>query len=137
MGPLQRDFAGFIRLRISEHTLHSWDIRVVTDPAAVLAPDAVPMVLGALPMVAQYTGTSHGSTAGFRIDTRAPDGHYRVDLSADGVSIATAAAGPPDLTLPAEALVRLVYGRLPPAQTPPFDGSEEALSELRRTFPGI
>jgi hypothetical protein len=53
------------------------------------------------------------------------------------VSIAPAGRdGAADLELPAEALVRLVYGRLDPGHTPPFAGSPELLEELRRVFPG-
>ena len=41
------------------------------------------------------------------------------------------------MVLPAEALVRLVYGRLDPDHTPSFDGDEADLDELRRAFPGV
>jgi hypothetical protein len=41
----------------------------------------------------------------------------------------------PDLVLPAEALIRLVYGRLDPEHTPPVGGTAD-LDELRRVFPG-
>ena len=42
----------------------------------------------------------------------------------------------PDLVLPSEALVRLVYGRLDPDHTPPVRGPAD-LDVLRRAFPGI
>jgi hypothetical protein len=42
----------------------------------------------------------------------------------------------PDLELPAEAFVRLVYGRLDPAHTPPVSGTAD-LDELRSVFPGV
>lgn len=42
-----------------------------------------------------------------------------------------------DITMPAEAFIRLVYGRLDPAHTPPSDGDTAHLDELRRAFPGI
>ena len=45
--------------------------------------------------------------------------------------------GPADLTLPAEAFVRLVYGRLDPDHTPAFEGDPADLDTLRRTFPGV
>jgi hypothetical protein len=41
----------------------------------------------------------------------------------------------PDMVLPAEALVRLVYGWLDPDHTPQVRGTAD-LDELRRIFPG-
>ena len=46
------------------------------------------------------------------------------------------AEGLPELRLPAEALVRLVYGRLDPAHTPAGVSGAD-LDELRQLFPGF
>jgi hypothetical protein len=43
----------------------------------------------------------------------------------------------PDLELPSEAFIRLVYGRLDPGHTPAVSGSASLLDELRRAFPGF
>jgi hypothetical protein len=43
----------------------------------------------------------------------------------------------PELRLPAEALVRLVYGRLDPAHTPAVEARGVDIDELRRIFPGF
>jgi hypothetical protein len=43
----------------------------------------------------------------------------------------------PDLELPSEAFIRLVYGRLDPAHTPEVSGRPTVLEELRRAFPGF
>jgi hypothetical protein len=43
----------------------------------------------------------------------------------------------PALRLPAEAVVRLVYGRLDPAHTPPVGSQEVDLDDLRPIFPGF
>jgi hypothetical protein len=49
----------------------------------------------------------------------------------DGVAAA-------DLTLPAEAFVRLVYGRLDRAHTPSsVTGDTARLADLRKAFPGF
>jgi hypothetical protein len=42
-----------------------------------------------------------------------------------------------ELRLPAEAVLRLVYGRLDREHTPPADGSAVDLDQLRATFPGF
>jgi hypothetical protein len=61
--------------------------------------------------------------------------------SGETVSLVPSEAGEdtelPELRLPAEALVRLVYGRLDPAHTPPVETRGVDLDELRRLFPGF
>jgi hypothetical protein len=53
------------------------------------------------------------------------------------VSLAlSAGAGEPDLVLPAEAFIRLVYGRLDADHTPAVAGSAD-LDALRAAFPGV
>jgi uncharacterized protein (TIGR03083 family) len=138
MGPMTFDYAGFLRLRINEHVLHSWDIAVVLDPTAALPADGAAVVIEAVPMIARFAGKPTGVVKPLRVHTTEPDRRFVVDLSADGVSIAQDdAAGAFDLELPAEAFVRLVYGRLDPDHTPAFEGAEENLEELRRAFPGV
>ena len=44
--------------------------------------------------------------------------------------------GESDLEMPAEAFVRLLYGRLDPAHTPPIAGDPALLERLRATYPG-
>jgi hypothetical protein len=41
-----------------------------------------------------------------------------------------------DVEMAAEAMIRLVYGRLDPAHTRPLHGAD-AVDELRRVFPGV
>ena len=45
--------------------------------------------------------------------------------------------GLPELRLSAEAFLRLVYGRLGPAHTPPVEAGGVDLDELRQLFPGL
>jgi uncharacterized protein (TIGR03083 family) len=138
VGPMRLDFGGFVRLRVNEHTVHTWDIAVAFDPTAVLAPDAVDTVLLALPMIATFVGKPTGTTRDVTVRTTTPDHRFVISLSADGVAVArTDDDVAPDLVLPAEALIRLVYGRLDKDHTPRFEGAEPDLDELRRAFPGI
>ena len=57
------------------------------------------------------------------------------EWAASGRRRAVDAAVAPDLVLPAEAFVRLVYGRLDPDHTPAVRGTAD-LAELRAVFPG-
>ncbi len=69
--------------------------------------------------------------------TTGPERTFLVVLGPDEVSLSPADPGAdPDLVLPAEALVRLVYGRLDPGHTPPVEGTAD-LDELRAVFPGF
>jgi hypothetical protein len=61
---------------------------------------------------------------------------FAIDLAPESVTFGrTRTAAPADITLPAEAFARLVYGRLDPEHTPP--GEQGAvLDVLRAVFPG-
>jgi hypothetical protein len=63
----------------------------------------------------------------------------RIQPEAAAVTLTAAGGedGPPDLRLPAEAFIRLVYGRLDSAHTPPVETGSTHLDELRRLFPGL
>jgi hypothetical protein len=43
----------------------------------------------------------------------------------------------PDLELPADALIRLVFGRLDPDHSPATAAEAPYLDELRQVFPGF
>jgi uncharacterized protein (TIGR03083 family) len=138
MGPMSFDYGGFLRLRINEHVLHSWDIAVVFRPDEGLPSDAVGTVLEALPMIARFSGKPTGSTKALRVRTTAPERQFVIELGVDDVSISSDdSPGTPDLELPGEAFVRLVYGRLDPDHTPRFEGAAADLDELRGAFPGV
>jgi uncharacterized protein (TIGR03083 family) len=140
MGPMDLDLAGFLRLRLNEHAVHTWDVAVGFDPEATLAPDAVPLVLDAVSMLAGFSGRPSESPQEFRIRTVGPDRRFTVSSTPDGVTLAPddgAGDATADIALPTEAFVRLVYGRLDPAHTPPVEGAEETLDALRHTFPGF
>jgi uncharacterized protein (TIGR03083 family) len=134
------DLAGFARTRLSEHAVHSWDIAVTLDPAAALAPDAAGLVVDALGQLAAWTGKPDGTKRRLHVSTSGPQRDFTLETS-EAVMLEPAAAGEGDesgeLRLPAEALIRLVYGRLDPAHTPPVETRGVDLDELRPMFPGF
>ena len=136
MGPLTLDFPTFAGLRLNEHVLHTWDVEVALQGAATLAADAVPLVVDNLGMIARFTARPVGEPRTIAIRTTDPSRDVTVTIGADGVEYAGSGSGEPDLVLPAEALCRLVYGRLDPDHTPAYTGDGEALDVLRRVFPG-
>jgi uncharacterized protein (TIGR03083 family) len=143
------DLATYLTVRLSEVTLHDWDIRVAFDPAATLAAPAVPLLIGILitgaAEVSDATTASRLAPAELLIATREPDGRYQLTID-DGLSLrllddAAAVAHQPDagrLELPTEALMRLVAGRLDPDHTPArtVTAGRPTLDDLRKLFPG-
>ena len=72
------------------------------------------------------------------VSTSAPERGFTLAIGSDSLELTTSAlALAPDLELPTEAFIRLVYGRLDPAHTPAVSGSLTLLDELRAAFPGF
>ena len=136
LGPMSIDFDGLVALRLNEHALHTWDIEVTVDPAATVLPEATVCVIDGLERVAGFTARSTGNERTIHIVTTDPRRGVTVVLADDTVSFAYGEpVAEPDVLLPAEACIRLVYGRLDPEHA---GGVEESpvLDELRRVFPG-
>ena len=137
MGPLSLGFNEFAGLRLNEHVFHTWDVAVVLDHGARLPRDATALVVDNLGLIARFSGRPEGQERTITVETSDPERLVGVHLSPDGVELTAGESGrEPDLSLPAEALSRLVYGRLDPDHTPAFAGDPALLAELRSVFPG-
>jgi len=138
MGPLSVDFDGFVGLRLNEHAFHTWDIEVTLDAAATIPTMIAERVVDNLGLITRFTAKPSDGPATIDIRTTAPQRHFTLELTADGAVLAPAAGdtSAADLELPAEALARLVYGRLDPAHAPAFVGSLALVERLRAAFPG-
>ena len=136
-----RDLANLLQLRLSEHAVHTWDIVVASDPAATVSEDAVRLVVDNLAVVARYTGQAHDQPVSVEVRTTRPERAFHLDLGPSGVELKPSyddTEASAELVLPAEAFVRLVYGRLDPDHTPATVTSTGVdLDSLRRTFPGV
>jgi hypothetical protein len=135
------DLTGFLRMRISEHVVHTWDITVALDPSSTIPPGLAAQVLGNVPMVAGWSGQKTVEQVSVEVRTTDPEHAFHLDLGPGGVGLrpsyddTTASA---ELRLPTEAFVRLVYGRLDRDHTPAdVVANGVDLDLLRRTFPGI
>jgi uncharacterized protein (TIGR03083 family) len=142
---MKLDAAGLVRMRLSEHAVHTWDVAVALDPAAEVAPDAVELLLVQLPMLAGRTGRPDGKPFRLRLRGTEPEADFLLDV-ADKVTLgAWPGEGPAGATadgtiqLPAEALLRLVYGRLDPGHAPPVEisGDPGLLDRARAVLPGL
>jgi uncharacterized protein (TIGR03083 family) len=138
------DAADFVGMRLSEHALHSWDIAVALDDSAVLAPDATTLLVDSIKRFVPTIGKALGGPLRVEIETTRPERSLFLSVD-DGVSLddhssgsETSDATPATLQLPAEALVRLVAGRLDPSHTPnEVNAKRVDLDELRAVFPGF
>jgi uncharacterized protein (TIGR03083 family) len=143
-GRLRVDAVGLLRVRLSEHALHTWDIAVALDPDARVDPDAVALLVDWLASLAPRLGKAERADLprpfSVRVSVTEPDRELRLDV-ADDVTLADARDArpvPPTLHVPAEALLRLVYGRLDPAHAPTVAREERpTLDTLRQVFPGF
>jgi uncharacterized protein (TIGR03083 family) len=136
-----RDLPEFLRMRLSEHAVHTWDIVVAFDPAATVARDAAAYVVDNLAVIAGWTGQENDEQVSVEVRTTDPERAFHLDLGPAGVGLAPSSddtAAHAELSLPAEAFVRLVYGRLDPHHTPAsVSATGVDLDLLRRTFPGV
>jgi uncharacterized protein (TIGR03083 family) len=137
------DAVGLVRLRLGEHAMHTWDVAVAADPAAVVSADAVTLLIDNVPQfLAPRLGKPQEDPLRLRIRTTGPDRDYLL-VAADTVSMTDASGDPAaegvnEVRMPAEALLRLAYGRLDPAHTPAEVEADPAdLNRLRAVFPGF
>ena len=154
------DAVGLVWLRLGEHAVHTWDVAVSFDPAATVDAAAVPLLLEFAPRIAGFAQPV-GDPWRVLIETTAPDRRFLLDVGEkvtltpvpdgagpddtvpdDTVPDDTVPDGPADarVRMPAEALLRLIYGRLDPDHTPPVEvteGGDDVLDRLRRLFPGF
>ncbi len=138
-----RGLSDVLQLRLREHVVHSWDIQVTLDDKAVLAPDATALIIDSLDELVGRVVRPPDVAVRALITTTGPSRRWLL-TGEDSESMALKAAGEAAteggvdlLEMPAEALVRLVYGRLDPAHTPVVGGDVDLLDILRRVFPGF
>ena len=70
----ERDFTGFLRMRLSEHAVHTWDIAVALDAKAQLPPDSVDVLIDTLGPLAALVGKplDHQLVLGVETDESRP-----------------------------------------------------------------
>lgn len=145
--PYPVDVAGFAGMRLSEATHHSWDVRVAFDENAVLAADEAAVLIdqltGPIAFLLGFAGkidALDGREVTLRVETTAPDRVLGLELG-EAIRLAEAPSTADGvLSAPAEAVLRLIAGRLAHARTPAgvaLSGNAVQLDQLRRVFPGF
>ena len=113
-----------------------WDIAVALDPAAVVAAAAVELLVDRLPGTVAFAGKAVEGADPVAIRTTGPERSFRLTLSPAVALEPADDPGPDPLVLPAEALLRLVYGRLDLEHTP-VGVNDPRLVALREAFRGL
>jgi uncharacterized protein (TIGR03083 family) len=110
--------AQFADQRLVETALHAWDIRAGSDSTATIAPESaaamIDFVLWRVPRLAHGTD-GHSVAPRYLCELEGPGGGpVTLEVRQDGVAATRARGGGDDpmLTLPVEAFIRLVWGRL-------------------------
>jgi uncharacterized protein (TIGR03083 family) len=136
---MEVDIVGLARMRLSEHAVHTWDIAVALDDAAVIDPDAVTLLVDTLAQLVARIGHPTGDVRAIAVRTTGPDREYVLGVGETVTLIAGGGdPGLPEIRIPAEAFVRLVYGRLDPGHSPTVGGTGAVdLDLLRSVFPGF
>jgi uncharacterized protein (TIGR03083 family) len=133
--------------RLSEATLHGWDIRVTGDPTATLRPQSaalfVDYLLGRMPRMA-HTDEAPDAAGTYHLALEGPGGGPVALTVGEGTAAATRgapASADVTLTLPVETFIRLAWGRLDLARAIDegavrVTGDGERALRLQRLFPG-
>jgi uncharacterized protein (TIGR03083 family) len=133
------DLDGLLAMRLSEHAVHAWDVEVALDPTAVVAADAVELLVDLLPERVGRVGKPTEDVGALVVETSGPDRRWLLTthpaVTLEPVPDGSDTSEQP-LRLPAEAFLRLVNGRLDDDHTPD-EVHDERLPALRRVFPGF
>lgn len=140
LGPMELGWDDFLRMRMGEHVVHEWDVAVALDPTATLADDGAAILVDQLGAIAGFASKPVGEPGTIVVATTGPGRSFAITID-EGVTLEPAAADADaraDVTMPAEAFVRLVYGRLDPDHTPAaVTGDPAIVDRLRQVFTGF
>jgi uncharacterized protein (TIGR03083 family) len=132
------DAAGLLRMRLSEHAVHTWDVAVAFDGRAQVAPDAVDLLIDGLPELAARAGRATPELGTYTIRSTNPGRDFILHLGGVELEARSEPSDQVSVEMPAEALVRLIYGRLDPSNLPSdLQLTDVSLDDLRAVFPGF
>jgi uncharacterized protein (TIGR03083 family) len=87
LGPIELDIAGFIGLRVNEHSLHTWDIEVGFDPKAVVPPEQAGAVVDSLGLIVRFAGKPTGVPRDVHVTTVEPAREFTLAIGESSVSL--------------------------------------------------
>jgi len=137
-----QDVIDLLRLRLSEHAVHTWDVAVALDQDATIASDAVVLLLDILERRVNRSAKPTEKPIEVRIVTQDPKRLFVLNVNIDGAVLRPltnleVAEFKASLELPAEAFIRLVYGRLGLEHRHKIYEDGVDIDALRQVFPGF
>lgn len=105
-----------------------------------MTPEAAELVADGLPAIVGWAGKPSEEQLSVEVRTTSPELAFHLGLGPGGASLRPSLddTAAPTLTMPTEAFVRLVYGRLDPEHTPAAVSAVGVdLDRLRASFPGL
>jgi uncharacterized protein (TIGR03083 family) len=145
--PAPADVTLVAGMRLNEAALHAWDLEATFDPKAIIAPDAtealVDFLPGPLSFLVGFIGKPDALDSRpvtLRVETSDPQRVLDLTIGETIGFSAPSESADAVLSVPAEAWLRLVSGRLDSAHTPgsvTVTGEAITLDDLRRVFPGF
>jgi uncharacterized protein (TIGR03083 family) len=140
-GAIELDGEGLALFRLPEHAVHTWDVAVALDPSARVAPYAVDLLIDSLPGRIGWMAKPSGARWSVRVGTTGPARTFVLAATPESVSLESGDSDQPDgvVRMPAEALLRLTFGRLDDSNAEGVDpsGAKVALADVRAVFPGF
>ena len=135
----RQDLLGLARLRLGEHAVHTWDVLVVADPQAEVAPDATAALLPGIDELVARAGQRSEVPLRVAVTTSELAATFLLEADGDGPRLVPGPAADADATLAlsAAAFIRLVYGRLDAEHTADVRAEGVELATLRQVFPGF
>jgi len=134
---------GLIRMRLGELALHTWDVAVVSDASAKVEAAAVDLLVDeAMGQTIARAGKPQGKAFVLRVATSEPERTFTLTVNDDAVMFGPFSGDDVigTLGIPAEAFLRLVYGRLDPDHTPAgvvLDSADLSVADVRDVFAGL
>ena len=137
----QLDAAGLIRLRLSEHAIHVWDVAVTVDPGASVADDAILPIMEQVTQLFQFVAKPAGDAFRVRLRTTAPDGDYLLDVgesvTLSGLGRGRAPAVDGEIRCPPRRCSGCSTGGSTRSTPRPYTAEGIELDRLRAVFPGF
>jgi uncharacterized protein (TIGR03083 family) len=135
---MELDLAGVVGIRLAEHAVHTWDIAVMREPGALISADAVALLVDTLLRTARWGAKPSAAAFTLAITTTDPAREYTL-RAGESSTLTSGAADDSDgtLTLSAEQLIRLVYGRLDDTDGAELVADGVSFGDVTKVFPGF
>ncbi|MDQ1702705.1 MAG: hypothetical protein QOF57_1957 [Frankiaceae bacterium] len=135
---MEFDLAGVVGTRLAEHAVHTWDVAVMREPGAVVSADAVSVLIDTVLRTARWAAKPSEKAFTLAVTTTEPAREFTL-RGGETPALTAGATEEADgsLTLSAEQLIRLVYGRLDDAEDAVLAADGITFDDLRTVFPGF